>query len=199
MTCEGVHVGLVLVVVAAFVLVLVGLVALGVVLGVAELLLLLFVELAAVELLALPVPTLVLAVVSVLELEALFGATDVLEEEVPGKELADVLLLESVDVMELVLEDATEAETDPFADPLPPDRPFAPVFKPLPVVPVPEPMPWESPLDPSSVPSSTYPMQPSAMGSLFCGSMRSISREPMPSASMTAWREFSKWMSQAIP
>jgi hypothetical protein len=142
MTCEGVQAGLVLVVVTAFVLVLVGLVALGVVLGVVEeVLLVLAVEIAAVELLALPAPPLVLAVVGVLELEALFGETSVLVEEVMVELLEDLLVLESTVVMELVLEDPTEAATDPFADPLPPDRPFAPVFKPLPVVPVPEPIP----------------------------------------------------------
>ena len=119
MTCEGVQAGLVLVVVV------VGLVALGVVLRVVE------VE----ELLALLVLTLVLAVVAALELKTLFGDTVVLEERV----LVEVL--EITVVMELVLEDPPEAETDPFADPLPPDRPFAPVFKPLPVVPVPEPTP----------------------------------------------------------
>jgi hypothetical protein len=119
MICEGVQAGLVLVVVV------VGLVALGVVLRVVE------VE----ELLALLVLTLVLAVVVTLELTTLFGDTVVLEERV----LVEVL--EITVVMELVLEDPPEAETDPFADPLPPDRPFAPVFKPLPVVPVPEPTP----------------------------------------------------------
>ena len=121
MTCEGVQAGLVLVVVV----VVVGLVALGVVLRVAE------VE----ELLALLVLTLVLAVVAALELKTLFGDSVVLEERV----LVEVL--EITVVMELVLEETPEAEMDPFADPLPPDRPFAPVFKPLPVVPVPEPTP----------------------------------------------------------
>jgi hypothetical protein len=119
MTCEGVQAGLVLVVVV------VGLVALGVVLRVVE------VE----ELLALLVLTLVLAVVAALELKTLFGDTVVLEERV----LVEVL--EITVVMELVLEDPPEAETDPFAEPLPPDKPFAPVFKPLPVVPVPDPTP----------------------------------------------------------
>ena len=114
MTCEGVQAGLVLVVVVA-----------TLVLRVVE------VE----ELLALLVLTLVLAVVAALELTTLFGDTVVLEERV----LVEVL--EITVVMELVLEDPPEAETDPFADPLPPDRPFAPVFKPLPVVPVPEPTP----------------------------------------------------------
>ena len=114
MTCEGVQAGLVLVVVVA-----------TLVLRVVE------VE----ELLALLVLTLVLAVVAALELTTLFGDTVVLEERV----LVEVL--EITVVMELVLEETPEAEMDPFADPLPPDRPFAPVFKPLPVVPVPEPTP----------------------------------------------------------
>ena len=114
MTCEGVQAGLVLVVVVA-----------TLVLRVVE------VE----ELLALLVLTLVLAVVAALELTTLFGDTVVLEERV----LVEVL--EITVVMELVLEDPPEAEMDPFADPLPPDRSFAPVFKPLPVVPVPEPTP----------------------------------------------------------
>jgi hypothetical protein len=211
MTWDGVQAGLVLVVVAAFVLVLVALVGLGVVLGVedealvlaveielvaVELLLALAVELelAVVELLTLAVLTLVLAVVATIVLEPLLTLVLVLEELVLAGVLVDIVVL-----VELVLEDPTEAATDPFTDPLPPDRPFAPVFKPLPVVPVPEPIPWGSLVDPSSVPSSTYPMQPSAIGSLFCGSMRSISSEPMPSASMTAWRVFSKWMSHAMP
>jgi hypothetical protein len=130
MTCEGVQAGLVLVVVVvAFVLVLLALVALGVVLGVVE-----------EELLALLVLTLVLEVVSALEPTTLFGDTVVLEEGVVVELLVDVL--EITVVMELVLEDSgTKAGTDPFADPLPPDRPFAPVFRPLPVVPVPEPTP----------------------------------------------------------
>jgi hypothetical protein len=129
MTCEGVQAGLVLVVVVvAFVLVLLALVALGVVLGVVE------------ELLALVALTLVLELVSALEPTALFGDTVVLEEGVVVELLVDVL--EITVVMELVLEDSgTKAGTDPFADPLPPDRPFAPVFRPLPVVPVPEPTP----------------------------------------------------------
>jgi hypothetical protein len=128
MTCEGVQAGLVLVVVVVtFVLVLVGLVAIGVVLGVVE------------ELLALVALTLVLELVSALEPTALFGDTVVLEEGVVVELLVDVL--EITVVMELVLEDPSEAETDPFAEPLPPDRPFAPLFRPLPVVPVPEPTP----------------------------------------------------------
>jgi hypothetical protein len=146
MTCEGVQAGLVLVVVVvAFVLVLLALVALGVVLGVVEELLALValgIVLGVVveELLALLVLTLVLEVVSALEPTALFGDTVVLEEGVVVELLVDVL--EITVVMELVLEDSgTKAGTDPFADPLPPDRPFAPVFRPLPVVPVPEPTP----------------------------------------------------------